>query len=118
MYSTAFFYKDNVLATKLKLITPLTDEEKATGLMFLKHLPIDTGMLFTELKNDSFWMKNTYIPLDLIFINENIIVDIKHGNKLSLKPIYSNKTYNKVIEVNYGWCHYFNIHINDIVIFL
>jgi uncharacterized membrane protein (UPF0127 family) len=118
MYHIALFYKNNVLVTKLKLITPLTDEDKAKGLMFCKHLPIDTGMLFTGIKNDSFWMKNTYIPLDLIFIYENVIVDIKHGDRLSLSPIYSDKIYNKVIEVNNGWCNYFNIDINDIVIFL
>jgi uncharacterized protein len=47
-----------------------TPEEQAKGLMFRRSLPEGQGMLFDfhEEQPTSFWMKNTYIPLDMIFI--------------------------------------------------
>ena len=49
------------------------DAERSRGLMFVKSLPEGQGMLF-DFKRDqpvSFWMHNTYIPLDMIFIASN-----------------------------------------------
>ena len=48
----------------------VNDEQRARGLMFRKELPEGQGMLFDFHKEQptSFWMKNTYIPLDMIFI--------------------------------------------------
>jgi uncharacterized membrane protein (UPF0127 family) len=48
-----------------------TPEQHARGLMFRRCLPPDRGMLFVFADEDlrSFWMKNTLIPLDMIFIN-------------------------------------------------
>jgi uncharacterized membrane protein (UPF0127 family) len=50
-----------------------TDEERAKGLMFRKELPEGRGMLFDfrPEQNVSMWMKNTLIPLDMIFIQAN-----------------------------------------------
>jgi uncharacterized protein len=47
-----------------------TPQEQATGLMFRRELPEGQGMLFDFHREQptSFWMKNTYIPLDMIFI--------------------------------------------------
>jgi hypothetical protein len=47
-----------------------TPEEQAKGLMFRRELPEGQGMLFDFHREQptSFWMKNTYIPLDMIFI--------------------------------------------------
>src|SRR3989344_2502586 len=58
-----------------------TDVEKAQGLMFREHLDRNSGMLFIydEEGSYSFWMKNTLIPLDIIWINsQNKVVDIKY----------------------------------------
>jgi uncharacterized membrane protein (UPF0127 family) len=48
----------------------VTPEEQARGLMFRRELPEKQGMLFDFHREQptSFWMKNTYIPLDMIFI--------------------------------------------------
>jgi uncharacterized membrane protein (UPF0127 family) len=50
-----------------------TDEERAKGLMFRKELPEGRGMLFDfrPEQSVSMWMKNTLIPLDMIFIQSN-----------------------------------------------
>jgi uncharacterized membrane protein (UPF0127 family) len=47
-----------------------TDDEQATGLMFRKQMGADEGMIFLRDPPDmaSFWMRNTVLPLDIIFI--------------------------------------------------
>ncbi len=60
----------------------VTPEERSRGLMFRKHLDPDKGMLFifNEEGEYSFWMKNTLIPLDIIWINsEGKVVFIKEN---------------------------------------
>jgi uncharacterized membrane protein (UPF0127 family) len=49
-----------------------TTQKRATGLMFRESLPVNHGMFFTffEEQEWSFWMKNTRIPLDIIWINK------------------------------------------------
>lgn len=62
-------FKDNCFEVELAK----TDEERMLGLMFRKSLGQNRGMLFIFPEEGiySFWMKNTRIPLDIIWINEN-----------------------------------------------
>jgi uncharacterized membrane protein (UPF0127 family) len=80
-----------------------TDEERAQGLMFRKELPEGRGMLF-DFKTEQevgFWMKNTYIPLDMIFIRgDGRILRIEENTEpLSQRSISSGEPIRAVLEV-------------------
>ncbi|MGE0109503.1 MAG: DUF192 domain-containing protein [Bdellovibrionales bacterium] len=75
------------------------------GLMFMHDMPPDEGMLFIlpEEETASFWMKNTYIPLDLLFIRQNgVISGIAQGKPHDLTPIESQEKVRYVLEINAG----------------
>lgn len=81
-------------------------EHRSQGLMFVEHLPKDVGMLFFFDKNRpvSMWMKNTVLPLDMLFVLrsgkiESIAHDTTPG---SLKPVASKGDVCCVLELNAG----------------
>ena len=65
-----------------------TETQQARGMMYRKSLDRDKGMLFLfkEPKKAVFWMKNTYVSLDLIFIREGGFIDSIHENLDALCP--------------------------------
>ena len=98
-----------------------TIEERRTGLMYRKKLLNNEGMLFIfpREKIIQLWMKNTYIPLDVIFISENkIIVDIKKNmEKLSETIVKSKVKSRYALEFNAGLINKLDIKIGDKVLF-
>ena len=79
--------------------------ERAAGLMFRDDLPDDRGMLFVfeETKPVSFWMKNTPLPLDLIFIDQNgLIRDVLPGKPFSEAAISPAEPVRFVLELKRG----------------
>ena len=92
-------------------------KEKARGLMYVRNMPEQSGMLFvyTELDQRSMWMKNTYIPLDIIFIknSETISSIARNTEPLSLKNIRSTEPVNYVLEINAGMTKKMGIVPND-----
>ena len=98
-----------------------TIEERRTGLMYRKKLYNNEGMLFIfpREKIIQLWMKNTYIPLDVIFISENkVIVDIKKNmQKLSETIVKSKVKSRYALEFNAGLINKLDIEIGDKVLF-
>ena len=98
-----------------------TKEERRTGLMYRKKLLNNEGMLFIfpREKIIKLWMKNTYIPLDVIFISENkVIVDIKKNmEKLSETIVKSKVKSRYALEFNAGLINKLDIEIGDKVLF-
>ena len=90
-----------------------TDEEQAMGLMNRLDLKNNSGMLFLfdNEKKASFWMKNTFIPLDIIFINKNGSINkiYKNTKPKSLKRIKSKGEVLAVLEINAGETNKHNI---------
>lgn len=89
------------------------------GLMYRKDLPEDAGMLFlfNESKPRAFWMKNTYIPLDMYFIREDGVIRHIHENAQPLDetpvPSYGNAM--AVLEVNGGTTQRLGIKPGDVI---
>ena len=98
-----------------------TIEERRIGLMYRKKLLNNEGMLFIfpREKIIQLWMKNTYIPLDVIFISENkVIVDIKKNmEKLSETIVKSKVKSRYALEFNAGLINKLDIRIGDKVLF-
>lgn len=85
-----------------------TDEERARGLMHRTSLPAEGGMLFLfeETRLQVFWMRNTLIPLDILFADEaGIVVGIvERAEPLTEVPRSVGVPSRYVLEVNGGWC--------------
>ena len=87
---------------KYKVQVAETDEEKQKGLQGVTSLPEDEGMLFVFEEPDeiSFWMKDTKIPLDVIFIDEDLQVTSVHQGIPESEEFMTENNVNFVLEVN------------------
>jgi len=108
-------YRVEVADTKQKMIQ---------GLMYRKHLKKDSGMIFifdeTHPQPISMWMKNTFISLDMLFIDSSyqIIGIAQNTEPLSLKTISPTKKQTRfVIELNAGEVAKHGIQIGDKITF-
>lgn len=83
------------------------DEERMRGLMYRKSLDEARGMIFRfeERRDHTFWMKNTCIPLDMLFIDEDgFIVGIEENvPTLNESSYHAGCPSSYVLEVNAGW---------------
>lgn len=101
-----------------------TPSEKARGLMFRKHLDLDKGMLFVFRREGiyPFWMKNTLIPLDIIWINKDkeVVFISKNTPPCRSKdcpPINPGKKAMYVLELNGGIADKIGLVVGDRVVF-
>ncbi len=96
-----------------------TYEQRARGLMYRKSLCEDCGMLFrfSTPKRASMWMKNTFIPLDVAFIDRNgVITDIKALEPHNLESVGASEEVIYALEMNQGWFARQNIKVGDQIV--
>lgn len=104
----------------------ITEKQKEKGLGERNSLPENSGMLFVYQQRDryGFWMKGMRFPLDYIWIDGNVVVDLSPNipppatetdAPVALSP---NAPVNKVLEVNAGTIEKFGVKIGDIVQFI
>ncbi len=121
------FIKKNRQQIDIQVEVASTKQEREIGLMNRKKLPNKTGMLFVFDKSElvHFWMKNTLIPLDMIFIDENykieyIVQNVQpcfKTNSNLCERISSVSKIRYVVELPAGSTQKYNIQIKDTVQF-
>jgi len=94
-------------------------QDRAQGLMFRKHLEPDAGMLFVYPYESvlSFWMKNTYLSLDMLFIsaNKRVVGIIEEARPLSLDSRKVETPSQYVLEVPAGFVRRHQVRLGDLV---
>ena len=95
-----------------------TFAEQETGLMFRRSLGPDEGMIFPNdpPQEVAFWMKNTLIPLDLVYIRaDGRIARITRGEPMSLQTLPSGEPIAAVLEIRGGRAAELGIRHGDLV---
>lgn len=94
-----------------------TPQERSRGLMFRRSMPENQGMLFDfeRVQPVSMWMKNTYISLDMFFIDEDgtIVRIAERTEPLSERTIPSGRPVLSVLELNAGVADELGIEAGD-----
>ncbi len=106
-----------------EVVAEIADDraERSQGLMHRENLPRDRGMLFVyELEgNYAFWMKNTLIPLDMIFIDKarRVVGIVESAQPHTTEPRRVGVPSRYILEVNGGWAEEHQVEIGDRVDF-
>ena len=105
--STLSFDNEAALACPVfQIYLAQSPSQRSRGLMFVRNLPVDWGMLFIyeRPRTISMWMKNTFIPLDMVFIDgTGLVVDVIANTKPgSLDSLTPKARAVAVLEINGG----------------
>ncbi len=99
----------------------LDEPSQEQGLMFRKVVPPDTGMLFVfpVERPHVFWMKNTLVPLDMLFISKSrkIVAIIENAEPLTLTPRDPHAPAQYVLEIAGGTSFARGFKVGDAVDF-
>ena len=105
-YEQISIYYQTQLQAKFCVELAVNNEERQRGLMFRKGIELSNGMLFVydRPQSVSFWMKNTSIPLDIIFADEaGVITKIfENARPFSTTSIFGGYDVQYVLEINAG----------------
>lgn len=117
-----FFKKENNQKNlEIDVEVANNNTERMRGLMFRKEMDEDNGMLFIFEKPDtqSFWMKNTILPLDIMFIDSAGVIDTiyRSTTPYSERSLPSRRRVQFVVEVNAGWSDKFGVKEGDLIEF-
>ena len=111
--------KDTVQSLDIEIAED--DAERSQGLMYRPSMPETRGMLFIfqTAEPQQFWMKNTVISLDIIYVgtDHKIISVQKHARPFSEDPLPSEGSAMYVVEVNAGFCDKYKLGKGDVVKF-
>jgi uncharacterized membrane protein (UPF0127 family) len=111
------FVGSNGMVTTVYVEVADTPEALRQGLMYRTSLDEHKGMLFIFSRDvpQSFWMENTPLPLDMVFVNSRMaVVDINHNaTPYSLDVFTSKESCRYVVEVNGGFCEEHGIGVGD-----
>jgi hypothetical protein len=95
-----------------------TPEQQEKGLMFRRSLEPDRGMIFPyqPAQEVAFWMKNTLIPLDIIYIrSDGTIVRIVNAEPMDITPLPAGEPITLVLEIGGGRAKELGIREGDLV---
>ncbi len=116
-----FLKSDSTILAKIDIEIADDDIKRERGLMFRRQMELNQGMLFIFEEEDlrSFWMKNTYLPLDIIYLNAQKQIIRIHENVATMneQPILSDFPAKYVVEVNAGFCALNRIGIGEKITF-
>lgn len=93
-----------------------TEEQREQGLMYRQELPDGTGMLFVfdDEQVRSFWMQNTYVALDIAFLDVSLrVVDIEQMEPMTTDPHDSKRPSMFAVELPKGWCAAHGVKVGD-----
>ena len=112
-----FVRADSSIITRIVIELAESPEEQAQGLMYRRSLPDRGGMLFVDPEESmrSFWMKNTALSLDILFVDANgeIVNIAKRTTPFSEDFITSTGPAQYVVEVRAGFTDRYGITEND-----
>ncbi|MCK9326440.1 MAG: DUF192 domain-containing protein [Bacteroidales bacterium] len=116
-----FLKADSTEVTAIDIEIADDDYRRELGLMYRRQMEQHQGMLFIFEEEDyrSFWMKNTYLPLDILYADATKRIVRIHENVpiLNEEQIPSDYPAKYVIEVNAGFCALHNIKSGDLFTF-
>lgn len=116
-----FTKPDGATITMITIQIADNNAQRAEGLMWRKFMRENDGMLFIFDDQEilTFWMKNTYIPLDMVFAEKNgtIVRVYAEATPFSEAPISSEEPAQYVVEVNGGFCAKYGIKVGDRIAF-
>ncbi|WP_299983190.1 DUF192 domain-containing protein [uncultured Ruegeria sp.] len=98
--------RNDLAQVRFDIELAVTPQERSRGLMFRESMPSRSGMMFIfdPPQPVAFWMKNTLIPLDMVFLDQTGVVTRVHEGAIpgDLTPIEGGDSVYAVLEINSG----------------
>jgi uncharacterized membrane protein (UPF0127 family) len=95
-------------------LVAITYDEQEKGLMFQKN-PKPMTFIYAAPSYNQFWMKNCFVPLDIVFALSNKVVDIRSGIPHSTALISNGGLSDLIVELPAGTCLAHDIKIGDVI---